>query len=52
MDIETSEHYLVFGFAKNGLKITTKKGYDLFVLKCSKEFRKALVTAIDHLKDT
>ena len=52
MDIETAEDYLVFGIAKNGLKITTKKGYDLFVLKCSREFRKALVTSIDNLRDT
>jgi hypothetical protein len=50
-NIETAEHFLVFELARNGLKISTKKGYDLFVLENAMDFRKVLMKAIDSLKD-
>jgi hypothetical protein len=48
-DIETAEHFLVFELARNGLKISTEKGYDLFVLENAMDFRKVLMKAIGKL---
>ncbi len=49
VEIESAEHFLLFEFARNGLKITSKKGIDLFVLEDLAKFRKALKKAIDKL---
>lgn len=48
-DIETVESLLLFDFARNGLKIESRRGFDLFVLDDPMKFRKALMKAIDKL---
>jgi hypothetical protein len=48
-DIETAEHFLLFEFARNGLKIISKTGVDLFVLDDPLLFRKGLREAIEKL---
>ena len=49
VEIESAEHFLLFDFARNGLKITSKSGVDLFVLDDPLKFRKTLKKAIDEL---
>ena len=52
VEVESAEHFLLFEFARNGIKITSKTGVDLFVLDDPLVFRKGLRKAIDNLKNT
>jgi hypothetical protein len=49
VDIESAEHFLLFEFARNGIKITSKIGVDLYVLDDPLLFRKELKRAIEKL---
>ena len=49
VDIQSAEHFLLFEFARNGLKITSKTGVDLFVIVDPLIFRKELKKAIGKL---
>ena len=48
-DIETVESLLLFDFARNGLKIKSNSGLDLFILDDPMKFRKVLLKAIANL---
>ena len=49
VDIESAEHFLLFEFSRNGLKITTTTGIDLFVIVDPLLFKKELKKAIEKL---
>ena len=49
VDIESAEHFLLFEFARNGLKITSKRGVDFFVIADPLLFKKELKKAIEKL---
>ena len=49
-DIEAVKHFLVFEIGKNGLKVTSKEGHDLFLLEEAMSFRSILLKAISSGK--
>ena len=51
VEIESAELFLLFEFSRNGLKITSESGVDLFVLDDPLAFRKALKKALDKLRN-